>query len=46
MCRCRKRWRRVPIEFVADLALTGKLRGAGHHAELKEQTYLLFLTNL
>ena len=44
MCRCRKRWRRVPIEFVADRALTGNLPGAGEHAEIKERTYSLFLT--
>jgi hypothetical protein len=45
MCHCRKRWRRARIEFVADLALTVRLPNAGHHAEMKERTYLLFLMN-
>jgi hypothetical protein len=46
MCHCRRRWLRVWIEFFADLAMTSRLLNAEYHAEVKEQTYLLFLTNV
>jgi hypothetical protein len=46
MCHCRRRWRRVWTELVADVAMIGRLLSADHHAEMKERTYLLFLTNV